>query len=145
MADNWIPLRLFSLLLLAFRTTPVLWWRSCPNPRNLRAAVDQALPTKSPLSVPPWSEISLAKTSKPLNHLRCGHLPHNHVSLAWELLNLESVPDGFTHCLKSPWCLQFRSHMHPSAPCRSSSYHCQDSDSKHQLLRIHKYKFCDNY
>ena len=115
---------LLPLLLVALWSTPVLWWRIYPNPQHPRAAVEQAVPPKSPLSASPLSEISFAKASKPLLHLRCRHLPHSHVSSAWGLLNLESVPERTTHCSVSPWCLQLPSHMHPSATCGSSFHHC---------------------
>ena len=101
---------------------------SCPlmnlNPQNPRANVEQALPPKSPLSMSPLTEISLAISSKPLLNLRCRHLQHNHVSAAWWLLHLDSVTDGTTQCSYFLWCLQFLSHMHASPPWASSSHRC---------------------
>ena len=130
LANHWAPrrwrvsLRLLPLLLEALWATPVLWWRNYPNTQNLRAAVEQAVPPRSPLLSSPHYEIPLAKASKPSLHLLCHHLSHSHVSSAWGLLHLESAPDGTTHSSFSPWCLQLPSHKHPSAPCGSSSHHC---------------------
>ena len=98
--------------------------KNYPNSHNPRAAVEPAVPPKSPLSASPHIEIFLAKAFKPLLHLRCGHLPHSHISSAWRLLHLESLPDGTAHCSVSPWCLQLPSHLPPSASCSSSSHHC---------------------
>ena len=49
-------------------------------------------------------------------------LSHQHGVMG--LLHIESVPDGTTHCIDSPICLQHPSHMHPSAPFVSSSHRC---------------------
>ena len=99
-------------------------WGSCPNSQNPRYAVEQALPQKLPLSASPHSKIYLAKPSKILLQLRWRHLQKNQFSSAWELLHLESVPDGTTHCFFSPWCLTLPSPMHLSAPFGSFSHHC---------------------
>ena len=125
LTDHWGPSRwngslsLLPLLLFALWPIPVLWSRNCPSPEKPRAAIEQAVPPKSPLSASPYSEIYLAKASKPLLYL-----PHSHVSSARGLLHLESLPDGTIHGFVSPWCLLLPSHMHPSAPCGSSSHHC---------------------
>ena len=91
-----------SLAFCSLLATPVLWWRSYPNPQSPVELQSSILCHKSHNCRRLHILKSLAKAFKALLHLRFPHFPHSHVSSAWGLLHIESVPDGTTLCFVSP-------------------------------------------